>query len=363
MRIAIDGTPLLGPRTGVATMVESLVDGLGARSDTEVVAYAVSGRMGLDGAVPRTVRTGRSRLPAQVAWWCWERANFPKIEHWTGRVDVVHGTNFVGPPASVPVVVTIHDLTFLHFPEMCTADTLRYPRLVGRALSRGAHVHVPSDFVRHEVIDAFDVEPSRVTRIHHGLTPAAPGNAQRGRARAGAPSYILALGTIEPRKNLPQLVRAFDTLAAGRDELTLVVAGPTGWDGGDFTDAVRTARAGDRVRRLGYVSADERADLLAGAAVFAYPSVYEGFGFPPLEAMGAGVPVVAGAAGALPEVLGDAALLVDPHDVDGLSDGLARALDDDDLRARLVSRGHERAARYRWDITVDQILSLYGSLL
>ena len=123
------------------------------------------------------------------------------------------------------------------------------------------------------------------------------------------------------------------------------------------------AHAADRIRRLGYVAPDERADLLAGAAAFAYPSMYEGFGFPPLEAMAAGVPVVAAAAGALPEVLGDAALLVDPRDVDDLSGALERVRDDNDLRARLVARAHARAGRYRWEITVEQVAELYRSLL
>jgi len=363
VRIAIDGTPLLGARTGVAAMVEPLLAGLAARNDTQVVAYAVSGRMGLDGAVPRGVEATRSRLPARVVRWMWERGDVPRIEHWTGPVDVVHGTNFLAPPARAPVVVTIHDLTFLRFPEMCTPDTLRYPRLIRRALARGAHVHVPSDFVRDEVVDAFGIEQSRVVRVYNGLTAEGSGDAGRGRQRAGASRYILAIGTIEPRKNLPMLVRAFDALAAQHDDLVLVVAGPDGWGTDVFAEAVRTARAGDRVRRLGYVSAAERFDLLAGAAVFAYPSVYEGFGFPPLEAMGAGVPVVASAAGALPEVLGDAAVLVDPHDVDALGGALARVLEEPQLRDDLVRRGLERAGGYQWEIAVDEMLSLYGSLL
>jgi glycosyltransferase involved in cell wall biosynthesis len=363
VRIAIDSTPLLGAHTGVATMVESLVSGLDARDEAEVVAYAVSGRMSLDGTVPQHVETARSRLPALAALWCWERADIPRIEHWTGPVDIVHGTNFVGPPARSPVVVTVHDLTFLHFPEMCTPATARYPRLIRRALTRGAHLHVPSDFVRDEVVDAFGIEPSRVTRIHHGLTVAAPGDRMRARERVGAAEYILAIGTIEPRKNLPLLVRAFDALAASRDELVLVVAGPAGWGADAFATAVQGAHAASRIRQLGYVSSEERADLLAGATVFAYPSVYEGFGFPPLEAMAAGVPVIAGAAGALPEVLGDAALLVDPHDAGALSDAMACVLDDGELREQLVTSGRERAAGYRWDIAVDQMLELYGSLL
>lgn len=362
MRVAIDGTPLLGARTGVATMVESLVAGFAGRDDTDVVAYAVSGRMALNGTVPNGVRTARSRLPAKVAWWFWERVDRPRIEHWTGAVDVVHGTNYVGPPSASPVVVTVHDLTFLRFPEMCTADTLRFPRLIRRAIGRGAHIHVPSDFVRGEVIDEFGVEPSRVVRIHHGLTTSTAGDPQRGRDRAGAAEYVLAVGTVEPRKNLPALVRAFDAIARDRAGLVLVIAGPSGWGADALTAAIHAARAADRIHRIGYVSPSERADLLAGARVFAYPSLYEGFGFPPLEAMAAGVPVVAGAAGALPEVLGDAALLVEPDDVDALAEALAQLLDNPALREQLVTRGRSRAAAYRWDIAVDGMLTLYRSL-
>ncbi|MBV8949854.1 MAG: glycosyltransferase family 4 protein [Actinobacteria bacterium] len=362
MRIAIDGTPLLGARTGVATMVESLVGRFAARDDTHVVAYAVSGRMSLDGGVPNGVDTARSRLPAKLAWWFWERADRPRIEHWTGAVDVVHGTNYVGPPAASPVVVTVHDLTFLRFPEMCTTDTLRFPRLLRRAFQRGAHVHTPSDFVRDEVIAEFAIDPARVVRIHHGLAPSAAGDASRGRARAGASRYVLAVGTVEPRKNLPVLVRAFDAVAGDDEDLVLVVAGPSGWGAEALAEATRVARASDRIRRIGYVSPAERADLLAGATLFAYPSLYEGFGFPPLEAMAAGVPVVAGAAGALPEVVGDAALFVDPHDADAVAAGLARLTDDETCRADLIARGRARAATYSWDIAVDEMLKLYRSL-
>jgi glycosyltransferase involved in cell wall biosynthesis len=274
----------------------------------------------------------------------------------------VHATNYVAPPARASTVVTVHDLTFLRYPQMCTADTLTYPRLIRRALDRDASVHVVSDFVGREVQAEFGLPADRVVRVYPGLRPTAAGDAGAGRSLAGTSRYVLALGTIEPRKNLPTLVRAFDR-AAGRDPgRHLVVAGPDGWDRDAFAAACTTARHRDRVRRLGYVTEAERRDLLAGAAAFAYPSHYEGFGHPPLEAMTAGVPVVAARAGALPEVLGDAALLVDPNDIEALADGLDRVLDDDALRARLISRGHEQAARFSWDRAAGDFTALYRDL-
>ena len=185
------------------------------------------------------------------------------------------------------------------------------------------------------------------------------GDAARGRARAGADRYLITLSTIEPRKNLPALVRAFDAVAAEEPDLHLVMVGPDGWGVHEFHDALAAAHHADRVHRIGYVAKDERADLLAGATALAYPSIYEGFGLPPLEAMQSGVPVVASNAGPIPEVLGDAALLPDPFDDDSISDALRLIVNDADLRATLVERGAERVRRYTWEIAGPQFVDLY----
>ena len=145
-------------------------------------------------------------------------------------------------------------------------------------------------------------------------------------------------------------------------DAVLVVAGPDGWGASAFTEALAVNSASERIRRLGYVTDQQRADLLAGASVLAYPSLDEGFGHPPLEAMAAGVPVVAARAGALPEVSGDAALLVDPTDQDALSDALSRVLDDEDLRAKLIARGHTRVGDFSWSRCVDELVALYRRL-
>jgi glycosyltransferase involved in cell wall biosynthesis len=289
-----------------------------------------------------------------VAW--------PRVEAWTGPVDVVHATNYVAPPARVPVLLSVYDLTYLHYPALCAGDALRYPQLVRLGLDRGATLHTLSDFVAAEVRDHYRLDADRVVRIGPGLGPPPDGDAARGAELAGAGRYVLAVGTVEPRKNFPVLVAAFDQVAAADPDVHLVVAGPDGWGVDAFTTAVDAAHHRDRIRRLGWVDDRTRDDLLAGATVLAYPSVYEGFGFPPLEAMQAGVPVVASNAGSLPEVLGDAALLPEPGDVDAVAAALARVLADDELRADLVARGSARVGRYRWDDAVPGYVAAYQRL-
>ncbi len=342
----------------------AILDGLRDRPDVDPVAYAISWR-GRDELASRApgVPVATRPLPARIVHELWGRGwTEPRIERWTGPVDVVHGLNYVGPPARVPVVVMVHDLTFLRYPELCTPATLRFGPLLRRALDRGAVVHTPSAFVAAEVEDELGLDPSRVVPIHSGIPPVGDGDAGRGAELAGGPRYALAIGTIEPRKNLPALVRAFAAVADADPEVRLVVAGPDGWDQDAFAAAVAASPVRDRITRLPYVRDAARRDLLAGATAFVYPSLYEGFGFPPLEAMRAGIPVVASTAGSLPEVLDDAAVLVDPHDGDALAAAIVRVIGDDACRADLVARGRARAARYSWRATIDRVVELYEAL-
>ena len=278
----------------------------------------------------------------------------------------MHATNFVAPPARAPVVVTVHDVTFIRFPDLCTPDTLRYPRMLERAIRRGAVVHTPSEFVADEIREFFAIAADRVVPIHSGIPDVIGGARAAGAAAAGGDRYVLALGTIEPRKNLPTLIEAFDRVARRDEDLRLVLAGPPGWDAERVAAAIGRARAGDRIVRLGFVADQLRGDLLAGATVFAYPSLYEGFGFPPLEAMRAGVPVVASTAGSLPEILGDAAHLVAPTDVEALAAAIEDYANPDPnhpARADAIAVGIERAGRYQWEHTAARLVELYRNLV
>lgn len=294
----------------------------------------------------------------------WARTGRPPIETWTGRVDVVHGPNFVVPPARRAArVVTVHDLTAWRFPEMVDESSARYPRLVARAIADGAWVHTPSETVADEVVDRLGAARDRVVIVPNGapdLGPETDGvTAADGRRRAGVDRYVLAVGTVEPRKDLPGLVQAFDAVADSDPELHLLLVGPDGWGVADLDRALHRVTHRDRVLRLGWVDDAGRTALLRGASVVAYPSVYEGFGLVPLEAMAAGVPVVTTRTGAIPEVVGDAAMLVEVGDVDGLADALARTLTDAELRSRLVAAGHERRVTYSWEATVAGLVELY----
>jgi glycosyltransferase involved in cell wall biosynthesis len=272
----------------------------------------------------------------------------------------VHGPNYVVPPARAAQVMTIHDLTFLHHPELCTKDVLQYPALIARALGRGAWVHTVSEFVRGEVIEHLGADPDKVVAIPNAVEPPASSDGAHGRALAGADRYLLALGTVEPRKDLPNLVAAFDELADADADLRLVLAGPDGWGTADLETALARARHAERVVRLGFVTEAHRGDLLAGAAVVAVPSIYEGFGLTAAEAMAAGTPVVASSAGSHPEVIGDAGILVPARDHAALVDGLRRVLEDAGLAAELRRRGPAQVAGLSWERTAAGLVDLWA---
>lgn len=363
LRVALDATPLIGEGTGVATFTRGAVRALAARADVDLSAWGltVRGRSELRNVVPAGVAVHDRPMPAGVLGRLWSGRDWPPGEWWTGDADVVHGTNYVVPPTKgAAAVVTVYDLTAVRFPQLCAPASLRYPDLVRKAVGRGAWVHTLASAIADEVVELLDVPRARVRVVPSGLdTDAPPGDPGVGHAIAGAEQYVLALGTVEPRKGLPDLVRAFDRLAATRPDLHLVVVGPDGWGTAAFGAAVSMARHGTRVRRLPWVDAAARSDLLAGAIVLAVPSMYEGFGYPPLEAMAAGTPVVATSVGSLPEVLGDAARFVPAGDVDALTHALAEVVDDAAIASGLGAAGPAQAARFTWDACADGLVELY----
>ena len=359
MRVAIDVTPLLDARTGIGVVTHELLVRLAARDDLTMVAYATSwrGRHEVPGLVPEGVTVSSRPMAARPLRAAWRRSDLPPLEWFTGPVDAVLGTNFVAPPTRRAArVALVHDLTAWLFPELCTDETRQYPGLVGRALRAGAHAVVPTRAVAGELVEHEGVRPERVHVVNWAASQAAGGIADRGRTTAGADRYVLSLGTIEPRKDHALLVRAFDRAAASDAELRLVVAGPDGWGVERYDAAVAAARHRDRITRLGWVDDATRADLLAGAAVVAFPSVYEGFGLPPLEALLAGVPVVGTAIPSLLEVLGDAADLVAPDD-DALGRALVAAAGlTGPERERRAEQGRARASWYSWDRAADGVV-------
>jgi glycosyltransferase involved in cell wall biosynthesis len=346
----------------VGVFSRALLDGLRSADDLEVVAFAVSwrGRGRLPAEVPDGVTTVRRPMAARPLRTLWHHTELAPIERWTGPVDVVHGPNFVVPPSRHAArLVTVHDLTAIRYPELCTADVLQWPDLFRRAAAHGAWVHSPSRAVADEVVEAFDIPEERVVVVANGVDEVEAAPAGTGRRLAGFERYVLALGTLEPRKDLPALVRAFDALGAADPDLGLVIAGADGWGADAVHASIAAATHRDRIHCTGWVGGAERAGLLREATVLAYPSRYEGFGLPPLEAMSVGVPVVATAVGAVQEVVGDAADLVPLDDEDALAEALLRVVGDTAHREQLVARGRERAKGYSWAACAAGIADLY----
>jgi glycosyltransferase involved in cell wall biosynthesis len=242
---------------------------------------------------------------------------------------------------------------------------LAYLALLKRALETGAFVQTPSRYVADEVVALARAEPARVRVVPHA--PAPPASVDQPQLGGGAlplpkQPYVLAVGTVEPRKDYPSLVRAFTMLETQLPDISLVIAGSGAWGDAALEDAVNAARP-QRVVRFGYVSDATRAGLMAEAELLVYPSIYEGFGMVPLEAMAAGLAVVATDGGSLPEVLGDAAKIVPVGDVDALASAMAAVLEDSQLRAELVRKGRERAAQFSWSATAEEMVDLYRDAL
>jgi len=262
------------------------------------------------------------------------------------RVRALNPDAFFAPAGHLPLlgsgapeVVTVHDLAIYRHPEWFPGGQPLATRVVvPRSLRRARQLIAVSASTARDITDLFGVDPGRITVVHHGVSPRFQSPAE-GAERG----YVLFVGTIEPRKNLETLLSAW---ADVRTSLPLLVAGGWGWREGGIRRRIESF--GDRVRLLGGVQPDELPALYAGAACLAHPAWYEGFGMTILEAMASGTPVISSNTSSLPEVAGEAALLLDPGDVDAWRDGLQRVLDDAAVRAELARQGLERAALFTW---------------
>jgi glycosyltransferase involved in cell wall biosynthesis len=356
MRIAVNGMLLGELRSGVEISILGLARALAQFGREDYVFYVPRNAPGPDLAGPRfrTLRIGiptRSR-PLRIAW---EQAALPRRLIRDG-VAVLHAPGYVAPAAArVPVVATVYDAIALTHPEWCTAlNRLHYRLLVPLTVRRARFVAVPSEATRAALVDRLGIGPAKIRIVPLGVDERfapihdAARLAQVRQKYALPPRFILFAGRQDPRKNLERLIESFAALKAAGLPHDLVLAGRDGRGTAAVRAAVRRLGLAGSVRFPGFVPTEDLAGLYNTAELFVFPSLYEGFGLPPIESMACGVPVVTSRGGAIPEVVGDAAQLVDPTDGAALARAVLEALNNGDLRRRLAAAGLERAARFTW---------------
>jgi glycosyltransferase involved in cell wall biosynthesis len=371
MRIGIDVSPLTKARTGVGEYTRALLRHL-LRRGGDCTFHGFSsgwGEMDADSLMGLS-RHCHIPLPTRVLYKGWEFIGAPKVDRLLGGLDVFHATNYYLPPvASAKRIATFYDLAFLRVPELCSPKIVGpFSRNVARFAREADAILVCSECTKQDVVELLDVAPSKVTvaygAVEEGFTPVAREEASQAlKHRYGIDSpFVLFVSTIEPRKNIPGLIAAFAHVAHDFPHKLLLVGG-AGWNSEGLDALISQHGLTDRVLRLGYVA--DRSDLplfYSAADVFVFPSFYEGFGLPVLEAMACGCPVVTSNRTSLPEVGGAAAAYADPDHEDTFAEVLLHVLSDAGSRETMRALGLEQAKRFSWEKTTDVTLDLYRRL-
>jgi glycosyltransferase involved in cell wall biosynthesis len=312
----------------------------------------------------RISRLPTHRPPLRILW---EQLAQPWVMRDAG-VDLIHGPAFVGPQASKrPYVVTVHDLSFLLYPRGFRALNRTYLRVFTQlSVRRAQRVIAVSESTKRDLVRCYGIPPGKVDVVYNGKDATfqqLPASEVSGfRAEQGLPEqFILFVGTLEPRKNVARLIEAYARLPGTRPPLMLI--GGRGWLYDDIFARVEALNLSNEVRFVGYVPAKDLPQWYNAASLFVYPSLYEGFGLPPLEAMACGAPVVTSTASSLPEVVGDAGLLVDPTNTEELAEAMGQVLADAGLREKLRGAGLARAHKFSWRTTAQRTVSTYRQAL
>jgi glycosyltransferase involved in cell wall biosynthesis len=375
MRIGINATLLSKQRLGVASYIFSLVRGLSRidKANEYFVFTTPDGRseLSLNAGNFQTIIPEHD-ISSSLSRILWEQTGLIN-ETKRLKLDILHNPDHALPVFSTNsrTIMTVHDLAFLKFPKTFSIGKRIYKQLITKTtIKKADSIIAVSNSTRDDLIELFDIPRNRIHVIYEGIDGSCKPVTDRSfiskvNNKYGlAKDFILFVGAIEPRKNIPMLLKAFQRLRSEKGfALDLVIAGGKGWLSQSVFDTARNLGIEDSVKFLGYVQKDELAVLYSIARVFAYPSLYEGFGFPPLEAMSCGAPVIVSNVSSLPEVVGDAALKIDPRDEGGLADAILKITTDDKLRAGLIKKGFERVKFFSWEKCARETLKVYEGVL
>lgn len=363
MRIALCVDALAPQPGGIGRYTWELAKGLASRRDIDTLHFFGRGRL-IDEPrclIESNTLPHRNKLARRIDAWRMKRVL---------RSSLVHGPNYFLPPAVEGGVITIHDLSVFRYPETHPPARVRaFEKLFKSSLDRSAHIITDTDTVKHELVETFSIPPETVTAIPLGVDP-------RFRPAVGSRSesldswdlvpggYGLCVSTLEPRKKILELLLAWERLPAEiRNRFPLVLAGGSGWENDDLHAEIERGAGDGWLRCLGFVDDKLLPELYTGAALFIYPSIYEGFGLPPIEAMASGVPVIVADRSCLPEVCGDAARYVNPDDREAFASTIEDSLLDSTWRAEAIDRGIERARQFTWDRCVDRTIGVYRKVV
>ncbi|HAJ06570.1 MAG TPA: glycosyltransferase family 1 protein [Chloroflexi bacterium] len=374
MKIGIEVTAALTQTGGIGRYVREMLSALSLLdSDNKYhLFYASNNNSKSHIELPKN--SFIRRVPVHDIWLAriWHRMRFPlPVEYIIGNVDVYHSPDFTLPPTlkSTSTLLTIHDLSFLRHPSSAAPGLRQYLTVaVQHSVNRATHILADSESTKNDLIELYKVPFEKVSVIYPGVSsdfrPVSNINEcekVRIKYNLGDQPFVLSVGTLQPRKNHSMLIRAFD-LALRDSNYNLVLAGGVGWEYDEVFELVRKLDLKERVLFPGFVEDLDLPALYSSSSIMGFPSIYEGFGLPVIEAMACGVPVFVSTSSCLPEVVGQSALLVDPYDLTGMADTLSNLIFDLKLRENLRSKGLDRAKLFSWEDAANKLLQIYCTL-
>jgi len=382
LRIGIDYTAAVRQGAGIGRYTRELVRALAELDrENDYVLFAAAGGQQQEARYkgqelantgwPPNFQTCAVPLSDRALAILWQRLQLPLwVELATGPVDIFHSPDFVLPPLRrAKTLVTVHDLSFIRLPECADANLRAYlNKVVPRSVHRADLVLADSQNTKDDLVELLDVEPDKIEVVYpgveerfHPIEDQALLEEVRKRYNL-PPRFILGLGTLQPRKNFTTLIEAFADLRFAICDLRLVIAGGKGWLYEDIFAIVERLGLEEQVSFPGFVADEDLPALYNLADLFVFPSLYEGFGLPPLEALACGKPLVASNASSLPEVVGEAGLMVEATDAEALAEAMKRVLEDNALREGMIAKGLEQARQFTWQKAAAKLLSLYEAL-
>jgi alpha-1,3-rhamnosyl/mannosyltransferase len=376
MRVALNATALLSPLTGIGQYTHQLAKGLLNTPGLDIDFFYGSGwsQELRDKPAPNiaTIKALIKRFvphPYSVSRFIQQRRFIKGVRN--NPPGIYHEPNFLAFECTAPSIITVHDLSWIRFPHTHPIERVRaMDKYFEPGLQRASLILTDSEFVKRELMEVFGVRPERIRPVLLGVEPlfrpqsVAETLPVLSRHALVHGQYLLAVGTLEPRKNLQVAMQAYMQLPpAMRRQYPLVLVGMTGWHTSALEAQMAPLISAGEVRQLGYVSRTDLATVIAGALTLIYPSIYEGFGLPPLEAMACGVPVIASDVSSLPEVVGDTGLLINPQDSDAVAQAIQLLVMDPAVRATLATKALARSKEFTWERCVEQTVGAYRQVL